>query len=51
MRSKRQTCLKFESSGGKVGVKTHTLGLTGSKSKVETFEISDIFLVKEESES
>jgi hypothetical protein len=39
IRSKRRTCLKFVSSGGKVGVKTHTSGLTGSKSKVETFEV------------
>jgi hypothetical protein len=34
-----------------VGVETHTSGLTGSKSKVETFETSEIFPVREESES
>jgi hypothetical protein len=51
MRSKRRTCLKFVSSGGKMGVETHTSGLTGSKSKVETFETSEIFPVREESGS
>jgi hypothetical protein len=50
MRSKRKTCLKFESSGGKVGVETNTSGLTGSKSKVKTFEIFEIFPVREKSE-
>jgi hypothetical protein len=33
-----------------VGVETHTSRLTGSKSKVETFETSEIFPVREESE-
>jgi hypothetical protein len=33
-----------------VEVETHTLGLGGSKSKVETFETSKIFQVREESE-
>jgi hypothetical protein len=51
MRSKRRTCFKFVSSGGKEEVETHTPGLAGSKSKVETFEISEIFQVREESES
>ena len=51
MRSKRRTCLKFISLGGKVGVETHSSGLTGSKSKVETFETSEIFPIREESES
>jgi hypothetical protein len=32
-------------------VETHTSGLAGSKSKVETFETSEIFQVREESES
>jgi hypothetical protein len=32
-------------------VETHTSGLVGSKLKVETFETSAIFQVKEESES
>jgi hypothetical protein len=45
MRSKRRTCFKFVSSGGKEEVETHTSGLAGSKSKVETFETSDIFQV------
>jgi hypothetical protein len=51
MRSKRRTCFKFVSSGGKAEVETHTSGLTGSKSKVETFETSEIFQVREERES
>jgi hypothetical protein len=51
MRSKRRTCFKFISSGRKAEVETHTPGLAGSKSKVETFETSEIFQVREESES
>ena len=50
-RSKRKTCFKFVSSGGKEEVETHTPGLTGSKLKVETFETSEIFPIREENES
>jgi hypothetical protein len=51
MRSKRRTCFKFVSSGGKAEVETHISGLTGGRSKVEAFGTSEIFQVREESES
>jgi hypothetical protein len=35
IRSKRRTCLKFVSSGGKVGVETHTSGLIGGGRPVQ----------------
>jgi hypothetical protein len=51
MRSKRQTCFKFVSSRGKAEVEAHILGLTRGRSRVEAFGTSEIFQVKEESES
>jgi hypothetical protein len=51
MRSKRQTCFKFVSSRWKAEVKTPISVLTGGRLKAEAFGTSEIFQVREESES
>jgi hypothetical protein len=51
MRSKRRTCFKFVSFRRKAEVETHLLGLIGGRSRAEAFGTSEIFQVREESES